>query len=71
MMTNNQVNSNNSHYDTSEYKTCSGLNCSNQPTSILKVKYVNKTGHFCQRCTTDLLQLELAEEIPKEEILNA
>ena len=42
--------------------TCAGLNCSNKPTSILKVKYINKVGHFCQKCTDDLLQSELAEK---------
>jgi len=65
--------------DKPEYKVeddvCSGLNrrgltCSNKPTALLKVKYINKSGFFCQQCTTDLLQLELAEEILSEEILN-
>ena len=44
-----------------------GLKCSQIPTFILKVKYINKTGYFCQKCRDNLLQLELAEEIPKEE----
>ena len=52
-------------------KECAGLKCSNKPTALLKVKYINKTGSFCQKCKSDLLQLELAEEIPKGEILNA
>ncbi len=43
--------------------TCAGLNCSNKPISTLKVKYINKTGHFCQRCGDDLLESELAELI--------
>ena len=54
-----------------KYKECAGLKCSKKPTSVLKVKYINKTGSFCQKCKSDLLQLELAEEIPKGEILNA
>jgi hypothetical protein len=54
--------------DKPEYKfedICAGLKCSNPPTSILKVKYINKSGSFCKQCTSDLLQLELAEEILK------
>jgi len=46
-----------------KYKECAGLKCSKKPTSKLKVKYINKIGYFCQKCTADLLQLELAEEI--------
>ena len=52
-------------------KECAGLKCSNKPTALLKVKYINKTGSFCKMHTEDLLHLELAEEIPKGEILNA
>ena len=53
-------------------KECAGLKCSNKPTALLKVKYINKTGSFCQKCIQRIyLQLELAEEIPKGEILNA
>jgi hypothetical protein len=50
---------------------CSGLNCSKKAISKLKVKYINKIGHFCQKCKSELLQLELVEEIPKGEIFNA
>jgi hypothetical protein len=42
---------------------CAGLNCSNKSISILKVKYINKTGNFCQGCTDDLLKSGLAEII--------
>jgi hypothetical protein len=59
--------------DKPEYKVediCAGLKCSNKPTAVLKVKYINKIGFFCQQCTTNLLQLELAEEISKEVSLN-
>jgi hypothetical protein len=41
---------------------CAGLNCSNKSISILKVKYINKTGNFCQECTEDLIQSDLAEK---------
>ena len=52
--------------DKHEYKfayACAGLNCSNKPSITLKIKYINKTGHFCQKCTADLIKSELAEEI--------
>lgn len=39
---------------------CAGLKCSNKPTSILEVKYINKTGSFCKQQAEGLLQLELA-----------
>jgi hypothetical protein len=61
----------NNNIDKPEYKVedvCAGLKCFNKPISILKVKYINKTGHFCQKCTADLLQLELAEKIVIGEI---
>ncbi len=70
---NNPLSYHGTNNDIQEYKTCvcAGLNCVNTPISILKVKYINKTGHFCQQCTADLLQHELAEEISKEVVLNA
>jgi|tagenome__1003787_1003787.scaffolds.fasta_scaffold20960143_3 hypothetical protein len=57
------------HYyniDKHEYKfayDCAGLKCSNKATTILKVKYINKIGHFCQQCSVDILKSELAEKI--------
>ena len=56
--------------DKPEYKVelCCGLKCIKVPTSILKVKYINKTGSFCKQHTDDLLQLELAEEISEVEV---
>jgi len=62
----NQLHYNN--IDKHEYKfayICAGLNCSNKPSITLKIKYINKTGHFCQKCTADLIKSELAEEILK------
>ncbi len=57
-----------------EYKfedTCAGLNCFNKPTAILKVKYINKTGNFCEQHIKELLELELAERIVVADNLNA
>lgn len=45
---------------------CAGLRCNNKAIITLKVKYINKTGHFCHKCRDDLLQSELAEEIKIE-----
>ena len=59
----NQLHYNN--IDKHEYKfayVCAGLNCSNKPTTALKIKYINKVGHFCQICTNDLLKSELAKK---------
>jgi hypothetical protein len=48
--------------DKPEYKefaeSCAGLKYF-KPTTILKVKHINRYGSFCQQCTTDLLQPEL------------
>lgn len=48
------------------YKTCAGLQCLNKPITKLKIKYINKIGDFCQRCTDDLLRSELAVEIQEQ-----
>jgi len=40
-----------------------------KPTTILKGKYINRHGFFCQQCTTDLLRLLLDEEISKGETI--
>lgn len=61
-------NTRNNYKDKPEYKAediCAGFKCIKIPTSILKVKYINKIGHFCHKCTSELLQLELAEEISR------
>ena len=52
--------------DKLEYKfvhICAGLNCSNKATNILNVKYINKIDYFCQQCSIDILESELAEKI--------
>jgi hypothetical protein len=51
-----------------EYKdedTRVGLKCNNKPITTLKVRYVNKTDQFCQKCSLELVHLDIAEEIPK------
>jgi hypothetical protein len=51
-----------------EYKVediCAGFKCINKPITVLKIRYLNKIGGFCNQHKEDLLQLELAEEILK------
>jgi hypothetical protein len=43
-----------------KYKICAGKDCKNISKAQLKIKYINKTGHFCESCTEYLLQNELA-----------
>ncbi len=63
-MSNKKSKSNNISYNNIQgFKNCAGKNCSNKATSPLKVKYINKIGHFCQLCANDLLQLDLVEKI--------
>jgi hypothetical protein len=45
---------------TSNKKVCACKNCNNVPTTILKIKYIQKIGLFCDSCTKDLLDQELA-----------
>lgn len=40
---------------------CCGTNCKRTPTKLLKVRYVNRIGCFCDVCADDLLEADLAE----------
>jgi hypothetical protein len=54
--------SNNNHYyyDSSrEPIKCVGLGCNNNATSLLKIRYLNKSGHFCQACKNELIKSDL------------
>ncbi len=57
----------NDPYLTDKYKECDGKNCKNTAIHHLKIKYINKTGNFCQRCTNDLLRSDLAAEIQERD----
>ena len=46
-----------------EHKQCAGKNCRNIVKKTLKIMYINKTGNFCDSCSKDLLQQQLAIEI--------
>jgi hypothetical protein len=55
-------NSNYSNSATLKLK-CMGKGCDNFGKSFLKIKYINKVGYFCEKCTKDLLNEELAVEV--------
>jgi hypothetical protein len=46
-----------------EYKKCAGKGCDRVGKTLLKIRYLNKTGLFCDRCTKDLLISELATKV--------
>jgi hypothetical protein len=48
------------HYNSEQYKDCAGKDCKRKGRTLLRVKYLNKNGYFCDSCTADLLQSEIA-----------
>ncbi len=54
--------------DNIQHKKCFGWNCSNHARNVLKVKYIQRIGYFCDICTSDLLGCELAEMLSEGEI---
>jgi hypothetical protein len=51
-----------------EYRKCAGKGCDRVGRTILKVRYLNKTGLFCDSCVDDLVAADIAirvEEYPK------
>jgi hypothetical protein len=49
----------NIHYNSEEYKECAGRGCKEEGKTLLKIKYLQKNGYFCDFCKAELLQLEL------------
>jgi hypothetical protein len=47
-------------YNSEEYKQCAGKDCKGEGKTLLKIKYLQKNGYFCDSCTADLLQSEIA-----------
>jgi hypothetical protein len=43
-----------------EYKRCAGKGCNRSGRTVLKVRYLNKIGLFCDCCTKDLVAADLA-----------
>jgi hypothetical protein len=49
-------------YTYTRSKCCAGKGCQRKGKILLKIKYLGKTGYFCDSCTDDLLQQELASK---------
>jgi hypothetical protein len=49
------------------YKKCAGKGCDKVGKTILKIRYLNKTGLFCNSCVNDLIAADIAivEDDPK------
>jgi hypothetical protein len=47
---------------------CSGKGCKNLGKTLLKIRYINKTGLFCHSCAEDLLDQGLAFEEERQEL---
>ena len=45
-----------------QYKQCAGKDCNRIATQLLKIRYLNKFGHFCDKCKIELVDLELVIE---------
>jgi hypothetical protein len=45
----------NSNYCNPATSKCMGKCCKNLGRTFLKIKYINKTGYFCNKCAEDLL----------------
>jgi hypothetical protein len=43
-----------------EPQRCSGKNCTNYGTNLLEIRFIVKTGYFCDVCTEDLVNERLA-----------
>lgn len=53
-----------------EYKKCAGKGCDRAGRTILKVRYLNKTGIFCDSCVNDLLATDIAMRVKDPETAN-
>ncbi len=42
---------------------CAGKGCKNLGTVYMAINYINKTGIFCEVCSTELLRQELAVKL--------
>ena len=47
-------------------KNCAGRNCEKIGTIILKLRFLNKTGIFCEQCAEDILAADLAFKVEDE-----
>jgi hypothetical protein len=49
----------NVNYNFEQYKQCAGKDCKSEGKTLLKIKYLQKNGYFCDFCKAELLELEL------------
>jgi hypothetical protein len=49
-----------------EYKKCAGKDCDRIGRTILRIRYLNKTGLFCDCCVNDLVAEDLAMKVEKD-----
>jgi hypothetical protein len=59
----NTVSSDIGSNSTAEPQRCSGKNCKNYGTNLLEIRFIVKTGYFCDVCTKDLLNERLATAV--------
>jgi len=45
---------------TNKIRKCAGKDCVKEGRIPLRIKYLRKIGYFCEACTADLLQHDLA-----------
>jgi hypothetical protein len=57
----------NIYYNSEEYKDCAGKDCKRKGMTLLRIKYLQKTGYFCNFCTSELLQMGLAVQEEREQ----
>jgi hypothetical protein len=57
----------NVNYNFEQYKQCAGKGCKSEGKTLLKIKYLQKTGYFCNFCTSELLQLGLVVQEEREQ----
>ncbi len=44
----------------STIQQCAGLGCAKPGNIVLRLRYLNLIGHFCDKCAADLLMNDLA-----------
>jgi hypothetical protein len=49
-------------------KRCTGRDCERIGTKILKLRFLNRTGIFCEACAEDLLAADLASNVEDEAV---
>jgi hypothetical protein len=52
------------------YKQCAGKGCNREGLRPLKIRFLNKTGWFCENCKSDLIKHNLADPSRTDHELN-